>query len=167
MQLDEDRPATARTLLVGGEADLAGKRLAGSGRTVQDPLGRAVARLHQDPGGPLLATVVILPGVDRAAADRGLVEGHLEQFEPAMSANHDHTVSGLCSLPTEPAYRAAPARRRASASMIGGIDALIWPGTSCAPLMSMLPSATLRAMPAGTGTWVSSLKVPPPSLTQR
>jgi hypothetical protein len=94
VELDKDRSPAARTLLIGGEADLPGEGLAGSRRAVEHALGRAVAGLHQDTRGPLLAAVVVLPRIDRATADRGLVEGDLEQFEPAMPANHDSTVSG-------------------------------------------------------------------------
>jgi hypothetical protein len=95
VELDEDCSPAAWTLLIGSEANLTGQGLAGPRRAVENTLGRAVAGLHQDPGRPLLAAVVILPRIDRATADRGLVEGDLEQFEPAMPANHDSTVSGL------------------------------------------------------------------------
>jgi hypothetical protein len=98
MQLDEDRSAAAGALLIGGEAHLAGQHLAGSGRAVEDAFGRAVAGLHQDASGPLLMAVIVFPCVDRAAADRRLVKGDLEQLEPAMSANHEPKISG--SRPT-------------------------------------------------------------------
>ena len=94
VELDEHRSAAPRTLLVGREADLALEVLARPGQAVKDALRRAVAGLHQDPGGPLLATVIVLPRVDGAAPDRRLVEGDLEQLEPAMSANHRSTVAG-------------------------------------------------------------------------
>jgi hypothetical protein len=97
VELDEHRPAAPGTLLVGGEADLALEVLARPGQAVKDALRRAVAGLHQDPGGPLLVTVVVFPRVDGAAPDRRLVEGDLEQLEPAMSANHVNTVAGLCT----------------------------------------------------------------------
>src|SRR6185369_8692282 len=77
VELDEHRAAAAWSLLIGGEANLAGEHLAGPRRAMEDSVGRAVPGLHQDPGGPLLAAVVVLPRVDRAAADRRLVEGDL------------------------------------------------------------------------------------------
>jgi hypothetical protein len=94
VEFDEHRSAASGTLLVGGEADLALEVLARPGQAVKNALRRAMPGLHQDPGGPLLATVIILPRVDRAAADRRLVKGDLEQLEPAMSANHGSTLAG-------------------------------------------------------------------------
>jgi len=52
-----------------------------------------VSAIHEDPGRPLGAAVVVLPLVDRAAPDREAGELDIEELEPAMLADHGATLA--------------------------------------------------------------------------
>ena len=63
------------------------------------------ARIHEDPGRPLRATVVVLPLVDRAAADGEVAEADIEELEPAMLADHPGKSNRRLAVPRSAASR--------------------------------------------------------------
>lgn len=94
VQLHEERPRSAGSLLIVGDADRAAHRSTVTRRAGQLAIRRAKAALEEDPRAPLVLAGAVFPDVDRRAADRAIGKGHVKQLEPAMTGNHLSTVAG-------------------------------------------------------------------------
>src|SRR5439155_14755414 len=105
-----------RPLLVGGERGRSRQEPALARSADELPGGRPVSAIHEDPGRPLGAAMVVLPLVDRAAADRQTGELDVEELEPAMLADHGATLANA----GESTAMIEAGRRRLRAALAAG-----------------------------------------------